>query len=42
MVDDELHRRFNEQRGAMGAFLMGRVTYELMAGVWPTLGSRET
>jgi len=36
MVDDELHRHFNEQLGAMGAFLDGRVTYELMAGFWPT------
>ena len=36
MVDDELHRHFNEQLSAMGAFLDGRVTYELMAGYWPT------
>jgi dihydrofolate reductase len=36
MVDDELHRHFNEQLGAMGAFLDGRVTFELMAGFWPT------
>ena len=36
MVDDELHSHFNEQLGAMGAFLSGRVTYELMAGFWPT------
>ncbi len=36
MVDDELHEHFNEQLGAMGAFLSGRVTYELMAGFWPT------
>jgi dihydrofolate reductase len=36
LVDDELHRHFNEQLGAMGAFLNGRVTYELMAGFWPT------
>ena len=36
MVDDELHAHFNEQLGAMGAFLDGRVTYELMAGFWPT------
>ncbi len=35
MVDDELHRHFNEELGAMGAFLDGRVTYELMAGFWP-------
>ncbi len=37
MVDDELHRHFNEQLSAMGAFLSGRVTYELMAGFWPTV-----
>lgn len=36
MVDDELHSHFNEQLSAMGAFLNGRVTYELMAGFWPT------
>ena len=36
MVDDELHTHFNEQLGAMGGFLDGRVTYELMAGFWPT------
>jgi dihydrofolate reductase len=35
-VDDELHRHFNEQLSAVGAFLDGRVTYELMAGFWPT------
>lgn len=36
LVDDELHGHFNEQLSAMGAFLGGRVTYELMAGFWPT------
>jgi dihydrofolate reductase len=36
VVDDELHRHFNEQLGTMGAFLDGRVTYELMADFWPT------
>jgi dihydrofolate reductase len=36
LVDDELHSHLNEQLSAMGAFLSGRVTYELMAGVWPT------
>ena len=35
-VDDELHRHFNEELRTMGAFLDGRVTYELMAGYWPT------
>jgi dihydrofolate reductase len=36
MVDDELHWHFNEQLARMGAFLDGRVTYELMAEFWPT------
>jgi dihydrofolate reductase len=36
LVDEELHQHFNDQLGAMGAFLDGRVTYELMAGYWPT------
>ena len=36
MVDDELHRHFNQQLSTMGAFLDGRVTYELMEGFWPT------
>jgi dihydrofolate reductase len=35
-VDDELHGHFNEQLRGMSAFLDGRVTYELMAGYWPT------
>jgi dihydrofolate reductase len=34
-VDDELHTHMNEQLAPMGAFLMGRVTYELMDGFWP-------
>src|SRR5947208_1567448 len=29
MVDDELHSHFNEQLGAMGAFLYGRVDLAL-------------
>ena len=37
MVDDELHRHYNEQVGTMSAFLDGRVTCELMAGFWPTV-----
>jgi len=36
LVDDELHGHFNTQLSAMGAFLSGRVTYELMASFWPT------
>ena len=39
LVDDELHSHFNEQLSAMGAFLDGRVTYELMAGFWPAADS---
>jgi dihydrofolate reductase len=36
LVDDEIHRHFNDELAAMGAFLDGRVMYELMAGFWPT------
>lgn len=36
LVDDELHTHFNELLAAAGAFLDGRVTYELMARFWPT------
>ena len=36
IVDDELHSHFNEQLAAMGGFLDGRITYQLMAGFWPT------
>jgi dihydrofolate reductase len=39
LVDDELHGHFNEVLGKMSAFLSGRVTYELMAGFWPTADS---
>lgn len=36
LVDDELHRHFNDVLRPMGAFLSGRVTHELMASSWPT------
>jgi dihydrofolate reductase len=36
VVDAELHRHFNREIREMGALLSGRVTYELMAGFWPT------
>jgi len=36
LVDDEVHQHFNDVLGAMGAFLSGRVTYELMVAFWPT------
>ncbi|QEV21577.1 dihydrofolate reductase family protein [Streptomyces alboniger] len=35
-VDDELHRHFNDWCGTLGAFLDGRVTWELMDAYWPT------
>ena len=35
-VDVELHQHFNEWLATAGAFLDGRVNYELMAGHWPT------
>ena len=36
LVDDEIHRHFNELVAPMGAYLTGRRTHELMAEVWPT------
>ena len=36
LVDDELHSHFNDELRTMGAFLDGRVTFELMADFWPT------
>jgi dihydrofolate reductase len=36
MVDDEVHTHFNEELAAMGAFVNGRVTYDLMVRSWPT------
>ena len=41
-VDEELHSHFNDELGAMGAFLHGRVTYELMARFWPTADADPT
>jgi dihydrofolate reductase len=36
LVDEELHGHFNDWLRGAGAFLDGRVNYELMAGFWPT------
>lgn len=36
LVDEELHSYFNARLAPMGAFLQGRVTYELMTDFWPT------
>ncbi|WP_034091450.1 dihydrofolate reductase family protein [Streptacidiphilus albus] len=36
VIDDELHQYINDRLGAMGAFLCGRVTHQLMADYWPT------
>jgi dihydrofolate reductase len=35
LVDEELHQHFNDWLRGAGAFLDGRVNYELMAGFWP-------
>ena len=35
-VDDELHRHMNEVLAPAGAFLEGRVVYQLMDAYWPT------
>jgi dihydrofolate reductase len=35
LVDAEVHAHLNEWLAAAGAFLDGRVTWELMAGFWP-------
>jgi dihydrofolate reductase len=35
LVDEELHQHFNDNLARMGAFLDGRVSYELMADYWP-------
>jgi dihydrofolate reductase len=37
LVDEELHGHFNDWLRTAGAFLDGRVTYELMAGFWPSV-----
>jgi dihydrofolate reductase len=35
-IDEETHEHFNHVLREAGAFLAGRVSYELMADVWPT------
>jgi dihydrofolate reductase len=35
-VDQELHAHFNDELAAMGMFLDGRITYQLMTDFWPT------
>src|SRR5262249_45298886 len=37
IVDEELHRHFNDEVRAGDAFLYGRRMYELMARYWPTV-----
>ncbi|MFG2111697.1 dihydrofolate reductase family protein [Streptomyces sp. NPDC048718] len=34
-VGEELHRHFNEELSAMGGFLSGRRTHQMMAEFWP-------
>src|SRR5688500_3394541 len=38
-IDEEVHQYFNDYLSGMGAFLSGRVTYEMMAEYWPTADS---
>jgi dihydrofolate reductase len=38
VVDDELLTHFNENLKRMGAFLQGRVLYEVMTEAWPRAG----
>jgi dihydrofolate reductase len=39
IVDEELHRHFNDQERATDTLLYGRRLYELMASYWPTADS---
>ena len=36
VIDEELHRYFNDEARDQAAFLYGRRMYQLMAGYWPT------
>lgn len=36
IVDEELHRFFNDEAREVGTFIYGRRLYELMANYWPT------
>lgn len=38
-VDEEIHRWFNDESRAAGAFVYGRRLYEVMAAYWPTAES---
>ena len=42
LVDEELATHFNQWLGPAGAFLDGRITWELMAGFWPTADAAPT
>jgi dihydrofolate reductase len=42
LVDEELHRYFNDEARAQSAFIYGRRVYELMAGYWPTADEEPT
>jgi dihydrofolate reductase len=39
LVDEELHRFFNEEAREVGTFVYGRRLYELMVDFWPTADS---
>lgn len=36
LVDDEVHREFNDLLRPMSAFINGRTSHEMMAAFWPT------
>lgn len=42
IVDEELHRHFNDQARAKSAFMYGRRTYEVMVDYWPTADTDPT
>jgi dihydrofolate reductase len=42
IVDEELHRFFNEEAREVGTFVYGRRLYELMVAYWPTAESDPT
>jgi dihydrofolate reductase len=41
VVDDDFNRYVKDMLGSIDAILLGRVTYQLFAGYWPTSRDRE-
>lgn len=40
LVDEEVHRHFNDVLGRMSCFVEGRVVYQMMEAFWPTADQR--